>query len=133
MLRSHALQPLSREHHSALKLALACERAALSVNETEVKLACQRALRFHADELETHFHTEETTLLPLLNGLPEQTLAERMLAEHRQLRALRVDLEACRANALMDYGKFLAAHVRFEERTLFPELESQLQPPHPET
>ena len=130
MKRSPVLQPLSREHHSALTLAKACERAALSGDEVVVNLTCQRVIRAYANELEPHFRFEEVSLLPLLHGTETQPLAERTLADHQQLRGL---LDALRQNdandarALDSFGKCLSAHVRFEERELFPVLESLLQ------
>ncbi len=124
MKRSAALQPLSREHHTALKLAKACERAALAGDE--IALACRNALQAYADELAAHFLCEEQTLLPLLTGTPEQSLADRTVSEHRQLQALLEGLRRNDADALQRFGVCLAAHVRFEERMLFPALEIKL-------
>jgi hemerythrin-like domain-containing protein len=130
MQRSPALQPLSREHHSALKLARACERAAGSSDEAEVGRVCRRAIAACASELKAHFETEEQALLPLLNGTPEQPLAERTLAEHRQLHAMLDGLQRNDAATLDRFGKCLAAHVRFEERELFPALENRMKRDH---
>lgn len=129
MQRSPALQPLSREHHSALKLAKACERAAGSSNEAEVERVCRRALAACASELKAHFETEEQALLPLLTGTPEQPLAERTLAEHRQLYTMLDGLQRNDAATLDRFGRCLAAHVRFEERELFPVVENRLRNP----
>lgn len=126
MKRSAALQPLSREHHVALKLAKACERAVLAGDEATLALACQHALQTYADELAAHFLCEEQTLLPLLTGASEQSLAERTVSEHRQLHALLEGLRRNDADALHLFGIGLAAHVRFEERVLFPALEIKL-------
>jgi hemerythrin-like domain-containing protein len=126
MLRSHALQPLSREHHAALKLAKVCERAALSAEGAQVSRACQQAIQAYASELEAHFLIEELTLLPLLSEPLEQALVARTLADHRQLHALLVGLHQHDAEALNNFGKCLTAHVRFEERELFPVLERKL-------
>lgn len=124
MKRSEALQPLSREHHTALTLAKACERAVQSGVAAQVSAACQRAILAFAEELEPHFQIEEQTLLPLLNGAGKQPLLQRTLAEHQQLRALLEGLRQNDAAALDSFGKGLADHVRFEERELFPALES---------
>jgi len=124
MKRSAILQPLSREHHSALTLAKACERAALSGDEVVVNLTSLRVIRAYANELEPHFRFEEVSLLPLLHGTETQPLAERTLADHQQLRGLLDALRQNDAGALGSFGKCLSAHVRFEERELFPALES---------
>lgn len=127
MKRSTALQPLSREHHTALTLAKACERAAQSQEKEQVAKICQRVIRAFADELEPHFQIEEQALLPLLRDAENRPLEQRTLTEHQQLRALLDGLRQGDVRALDDFGKLLAAHVRFEERELFPALENLMQ------
>lgn len=126
MKRNPTLQPLSREHHTALALAKACERAAQSRDEALVSKTCQRVIRAFADELEPHFQIEEQSLLPLLTGAETRPLVQRTLADHQQLRALLDGLRRNDSEALSSFGKGLSAHVRFEERELFPVLESLL-------
>lgn len=127
MKRSAALQPLSREHHTALTLAKACERAAHSGVAEQVSAVCNRAIQSFKNELEPHFQIEEQSLLPLLKGAETQLLVQRTLADHLQLRALLRDLQQNDADALDSFGKCLSAHVRFEERELFPALESNIK------
>jgi len=126
MKRIPALQPLSREHHTALTLAKACERAVQSRNEEQVGKACQRVIRAFSDELEPHFQIEEQSLLPLLHSVESKSLEQRTLEDHRQLRALLDGLQQNNVVALDSFGKLLMAHVRFEERELFPALECLL-------
>jgi len=126
MKRSPILQPLSREHHAALALAKACERAAHSGDEVHVSQTCQRAILAFQNELEPHFQFEEVSLLPLLRSTASRPLGERTLADHQQLRGLRDALQQNDAGTLDRFGKCLTAHVRFEERELFPVLESLL-------
>ncbi len=126
MKRSTALQPLSREHHTALTLAKACERAVQSRDEERVAQTCQRVIQAFSDELEPHFQIEEQALLPHLHSAETQPLAQRTLADHQQLRALLDGLQQNDVGALDSFGKLLSAHVRFEERELFPALESLL-------
>lgn len=126
MKRNPILQPLSREHHTALTLAKSCERAAKSGDVVLVDKACQRAIQAFSDALEPHFQFEEVSLLPLLHGTETQPLIERTLADHQQLRGLLDALRQNDAAALDNFGKCLSAHVRFEERELFPVLESLL-------
>lgn len=126
MKRSATLQPLSREHHTALTLAKACERAAQSRDENLVAETCQRVIRAFSDELEPHFQVEEQSLLPLLHSAENWPLAQRTMADHQQLRALLDDLRRNDAEALGSFGKYLTAHVRFEERELFPVIEPLL-------
>lgn len=127
MKRSPKLQPLSREHHTALTLAKACERAALSGEDEPMAQACLRAIRAFSDELEPHFQIEERTFLPLLNSPQTLPLAQRTLAEHRQLRVLLEGLRRKDATALASFASCLTEHVRFEEKQLFVALEQVLQ------
>ena len=126
MKRNPALQPLSREHHTALVLAKACEHAAQSGDATMVNQVCRRAILAFANELEPHFKIEEQSFLPLLNSPAAHALAQRTIKDHEQLRGLLTGLQQDNAAALGDFGKYLTAHVRFEERELFPVIESLL-------
>lgn len=123
MKRIPELQPLSREHHTALTLAKACERAVQSFDEERVNKTCQRMLQAFSDELEPHFQVEEQSLLPLLRNAGNTPLEQRTLEDHRQLRALLNGLQRNDSKALGSFGKLLTEHVRFEERELFPVLE----------
>ena len=123
MKRSLTLQPLSREHHTALALAKACERAVQSGDEEKINKACQRVIQVFSDELEPHFQLEEKSFLPLLSNAENRQLEERTLAEHEQLRGLLDDLRQGNMKSLDSFGKCLVAHVRFEEKELFPALE----------
>ncbi len=123
MKRSALLQPLSREHHTALKLAKACVDVALSGDSAAVSLACQRAAKACLGELRTHFEQEEKTLLILLDGTLAQSLADRTRSDHRELMMMLEGLKSNDVVFLNRFGKKLSEHVRFEERELFPELE----------
>jgi len=78
-----------------------------------------------AADLLSHFATEErelpATLVPIA---PEFVL--RLLDEHTQLRTFLAHMDAGDETALQPFGELLAAHVRFEERELFPCFESTL-------
>lgn len=121
------MQPLSREHHTALTLAKACERAVQSRDEDRVANTCQRVIQAFSDELEPHFQVEEQSLLPLLHEAGNKPLEQRTLADHQQLRELLDGLRQNDTGALERFGKLLSAHVRFEERELFPALENLMR------
>lgn len=118
MRRDDRLIELSREHHTALKLARQLQRGAASTEAGERAVASLRALRA---ELEHHFLDEETRLLTMLRDAGETGVADRLCEDHRQLRALMDAPEAPDAQERL--GKLLEAHVRFEEREMFPCLE----------
>ena len=105
--RDVRLRGLSSEHHAALVWARRLRRG---VDREPL------AERF-ARELEPHFAVEERWLAPALVDAGQSALATRLLAEHALLRRL---------VASEDHAAFaeaLFAHVRFEERELFPACE----------
>ncbi|MDX9707194.1 MAG: hemerythrin domain-containing protein [Azospira sp.] len=119
MKRHTALLKLSREHYGALKLARDGKIAALSGDLTAVAALAARVGEEFAGELEPHFREEETGLLPFLAAVGEASLVTRTLAEHGELRALGAALQQPDAATLHRFSALLAAHIRFEERTLF--------------
>jgi len=123
MKRSAYLQPLSREHHNALKLAKTCERCADTSDESILNMTCIKAVKLYDDELEAHFRYEENNLLPLLMGTSEQPMAERVVHEHKMMQSMLNELRLNHAHELRRFGEMLAEHVRYEERELFPVLE----------
>lgn len=123
MKRSPALQQLSREHHTALSLAL---RIAKAADDAARAALMARVPGLFAAELEPHFLEEETRLLPQLAAAGETDLVERTLAEHADMRALVARIAAGETEALADFGRLLQAHVRFEERELFAVAEQRL-------
>ncbi len=125
MLRHVALQPLSREHHGALVLARAA-RWALAGRRGTPEEVRERIVREFAHTLEPHFRDEERHLLPHAG-----VHATRLEADHEALRALvaalRFPLEGAEFKAALEtFAERLEAHVRWEERELFPVLESSL-------
>jgi hemerythrin-like domain-containing protein len=74
-----------------------------------------------------HFRLEEQVLIPA-SGLPvDHQMVERLLREHREIIAMAdsVGPDSSRED-LHALGQALTAHVRFEERELFPLIESRL-------
>lgn len=125
MKRHPALQDLSREHHDALKLARHGKLAALSGDAATAAAFGAHAARRFDNEMEAHFREEEVGLLPFLGAAGEHELVGRTLAEHGELRALAAALRRPEAATLLRFSELLAAHVRFEERTLFEAAQAQ--------
>lgn len=114
MKRHPKLRALSREHHAALVLARRASRGGDAALWASVR-------RAYEAELEPHFRDEELRILPALERAGEHALVARTLADHRRLRELATG-PATTENA-RELGALLTAHVRFEERTLFPAFE----------
>ena len=111
MKRHPHLVRLSREHHAALRVGrhLLAGGAAAELRAEHVALVA-------------HFAEEERELAPLLDTGGHGALAARLRAEHVHLTSLfaaAVDGEREAAA-----GQALIAHVRFEERELFPAIET---------
>lgn len=122
MKRDHRLRALSSEHHHALVLARSVGRRASAWSpEAGAELA-----RTFADELAPHFAVEEDILLPALRKAGAGDLAERTREDHAVLRALALDAEHGDGEAAARFAERLTAHVRFEERELFPACERLL-------
>lgn len=127
MKRSSSLLKLSREHHGALVLAKRAQGFGATHSDAAEAFMAQLVATF-AGELEPHFRDEENTLLPALQAVGESALVERTLAEHVELRGLIERIKQGDLASLQRFGVALAAHVRFEERELFPAAETVLPP-----
>jgi hypothetical protein len=123
MKRSPALRQLSREHHTALSLALRIAKATEPAAQERLLATIPALFR---GELEPHFREEERSLLPQLAQAGETILVARTLDDHAQLRALAAAIAGGDATALAPFGTLLQAHVRFEERELFVVAEQRL-------
>lgn len=122
MKRHPHLVQLSREHHAALRLG-----RHLLAGGAAAELRAEHAA------LLAHFAEEEDELAPMLERYGHGALATRLRAEHVHLRSLfkaavsgEVEAEAD-ADADADAGQALIDHVRFEERELFPVIETLLE------
>ena len=92
MRRHQKLQTLSREHHSALQLALKAKRAGMSGDQTQIKATAATCVAAYYAELGPHFTVEENILLPLLRAAGEDKLVAQVECDHKELRRLSVQL-----------------------------------------
>jgi hypothetical protein len=124
MKRSSPLVGLSREHHEALVLA----RRAASTPLTSETARGQREhlLRRWDEQVAGHFAIEESVLLPALVAAGEAGAAAEALAQHAHLTGLDEREQGGDLSALPVWGEAKLAHVRFEERALFPLAERTL-------
>jgi len=121
--RHQALQPLSRQHHFGLLFSWKI-RKGFGKN-----VAPERMMRFakwfFVKEIEPHFNDEEKYLFPILE--PGNELIERALKEHRRIKRLFRDTENPE-KSLHKLEEELDAHIRFEERVLFNEIQKIATP-----
>jgi len=122
--RHPALRDLSDDHHGALVLGRRLSRWSVGTEPLDALAAEVR--RTFARELEPHFGVEERVLLPALEAAGLEALVRRTLEDHAALRALAAGAWTPETPAA--FGDRLTAHVRFEERELFPRAEAVLAP-----
>jgi hemerythrin-like domain-containing protein len=131
MRRHPALIPLSRDHHDGLVQAVRLRRAAAD-GDASARLAAAREFgAFFRNEERVHLRDEEEQLFPLfLRHVQSQPapLREARL-QHVRLEGFARKLGIAVAAGIVDRetlqatGELLAAHIRLEERQLFPLIE----------
>lgn len=111
MKRAFALEPFSRDHNDGLHLA----RALKEERPNAPALAREAWER----ELADHFAEEERLLGPLAGAD-----SARLYEEHRQIEQFISELPT----SCVPLGQALEDHIRWEERLLFPAIESRMTP-----
>lgn len=125
MKRHSALVSLSRDHHQSLVLAQRLRRA---TDDTFTDIALMFLAHWQAEE-ERHFRLEEEILLPAYaeHSAPHHPAILRTLVEHAVIRRDAVQLSvAPTLEVLRLVGVRVADHINFEERELFPLIETVL-------
>jgi iron-sulfur cluster repair protein YtfE (RIC family) len=132
--RHESLIPLSREHHYALMLCLRINRG-LPDNGADagwLKTKARQAIMFFESNLVTHFKAEEEILFPAMREMDQaNALIVELRDEHQRLESLVQQLRSAELNSteatLRGFAGLLEAHIRKEERLLFPIYESGIQ------
>jgi len=134
MKRHPSLRPFSDDHHQGLVNARRLRKAA-SGEEPDATNAARDFLEFWRRDTSLHFRKEEEVLLPVLaryaGDLDERPVLQ-MLAQHTRIRGLAMQLSdeleqnRVRKDTLRNLGEHLEAHIRLEERRVFPFVEETL-------
>ncbi|MDN5696627.1 MAG: hemerythrin domain-containing protein [Rubrobacter sp.] len=135
MKRHPALREFSDDHHQGLVHALRLRRAASDSSGRPEEVG-RAFLQFWREDTSVHFRKEEEVLLAVVALHAGQMLDDesvtQMLAQHARIRglAMRLDDELNRREAepeiLGELGELLEAHIRLEERVVFPLIEEAL-------
>lgn len=123
MKRHPELVGLSREHQRALQLSLEAKRAVQSDDTEKMQTLIDDCVHAFKSEFEPHFQVEESALLPKMQAAGETALVKRALEDHAKLRELAAKLPSWEVADIMAFSECMMAHVRFEERVLFPRYE----------
>lgn len=118
MKRHKALQPWSRQHHFGLLFSWKLRKG--FTKNIEIERLQEYAKWFFKNEIKPHFRDEEKYLFPILEENNE--LVERALKEHRRIKRLFNDTKSPE-KSLNRLEEELDAHIRFEERILFNEIQ----------
>lgn len=130
--RHGSLIPLSREHHYALMLCLRIHRGLKRHTDWQWLDGKRRqAIQFFEADLVLHFAAEEEVLFPAMKQIAQaQPVIEELLSEHRHMERLIAELhhakESSLPNTLNEFVDTLEAHIRKEERVLFPIYEQRM-------
>ncbi len=134
MKRHPSLRDLSVDHHHALVQAHRLQKSADADAQTQQSTFDDFA-RFWREHTSPHFREEEEALLPFFAryGDVDQDPIRQMQREHILIRrdaaslfALGADDASTRNSAMQSLGGQLEAHVRLEERVVFPLIEEAL-------
>jgi hemerythrin-like domain-containing protein len=135
MKRTPELRTLSEDHHHGLVQARRLRKAAEGEETNSAEAAVKGFLDFWQKETALHFRKEEEVLLPIMarygGDLSREPLVE-MIQDHAHIRGLVMQLsdEAIGGNVrqetLHEIGERLEAHIRLEERVVFPLIEESL-------
>lgn len=121
--RHIALQPLSRQHHFGLLFSWKLRKG--FHKEVSLERMTKFADWFYENEIKPHFKDEEKYLFPILDE--DNELIQRAMKEHRRIRRLFKDTKDPE-KSLHRLEEELDAHIRFEERILFNEIQQVATP-----
>ncbi|MGV3489467.1 MAG: hemerythrin domain-containing protein [Tuberibacillus sp.] len=131
MKRHKALYPLSHHHHHALVAALKLKRAGTEKSQLTPEQIVKDVEDFWANGGNDHFREEEEILLPAFAQFAEIERPEITdnLLEHVKIRSLVdqvIKTKPASIELMHQLGEMLEAHVRKEERVIFPMIEEAL-------
>jgi len=129
MHRDRNLFPLSHSHQRGLGLCVLVQRELASdASPQNIARQAARLLDHYNGEILEHFLIEERYLFPSLSTMPELApLVRELMAEHAQIANLVANISYSAARETLEqFCQQLSAHIRKEERQLFPRVQDGL-------
>lgn len=125
--RTIELQPLSRQHHNGLLFCFFIEKGIKKhADKILMKDFC---MYFWENDLQHHFEIEEINLAKFSSYDLLREGISRMLDEHLYIRKFFQNPEVLVEYSIFDQLQLLIdKHIRFEERELFPLIQSTISP-----
>ncbi|MCK5520089.1 MAG: hemerythrin domain-containing protein [Candidatus Marinimicrobia bacterium] len=126
MKREKFIEILSWEHHDGLVIALRLERGL--EKGADINSMKDYILNKWDTLLKDHFTSEELNLVQAIQyEEPDSEPIEQMLSEHTAMTALVENIKNNNSQELIkEFYMALRNHIKFEENTLFPYVESTL-------
>lgn len=121
--RHPTLQPLSREHFGGLVLVRRLREAARAGDEAARLRAARLLTEAWTNELEAHFADEELLVAPFISDHDKARLIEEHRSLERHIAMIDHEHTAPSGAWLEETADLLEAHIRWEERELFPAAE----------
>ena len=127
-MRDVHLQPLTHDHHHALAAARRLRLAADGPDEDSRAESVAKFLDFFNSAALRHFREEEERLLPLvIHEAEAEGSIQRTLLEHVKIHAAIQAMSGSRtAGSMRAVARLFEEHIRFEEKVLFPMIESMV-------
>lgn len=125
MKRHKNIQPLSRDHHFGLLFCWKIRKGL--TNQTEIERINHYINYFWNFHLHQHFIAEETILFNTI----KDKLCDDGFSQHAEIASQLHKINSFQktdSKAYRDLADLIDAHIRFEERILFPHLEKMLSP-----
>src|SRR5262245_32396849 len=133
--RHESLIPLSREHHHGLLVCLRIHRGLEkhSADSHWLNERAEKVIRFFESDLRSHFTVEEQIVFPAMAEFEQAgAVLKQLIEEHGHIARLVQDLgraEGIELSPLLrEFAGLLEAHIRKEERVLFPCYERNIAP-----
>lgn len=129
--RHESLYPLSHHHHHALVAALKLKRAGTSKGNLTAKELQEELSNFWYPGGVQHFREEEEVLLATFSyyGDIDTDLIHDMLTQHIKIHGMVNKLlneDNPKMEDFQELGHFLDAHIKKEERKIFPLIEEKV-------
>jgi hemerythrin-like domain-containing protein len=123
--RALELQPLSRQHHNGLLFCLLLEKG---VKKPADKIIMRDfCMYFWEEDLKHHFELEEKYLSSFISYAELKEGIQKMMNDHLYIRKFFEQPDLLTEYSIFDQLQtLLEKHIRFEERELFPLIQSNI-------
>lgn len=120
------LKHLAQEHQAVMHF-ISAVRGANPEGEADMPEVVRRVRRVFASDLEPHFAEEERYALPMLREAGRGDLADKVFAQHEEMRAMEKSLDEPTTEKLVEFVHMLERHVELEESEVWDVLDAALE------